>query len=282
VAIYEDDFKMSELESPPTLDHSSDTRFKAYYEEKSASDAARDHFVRIRDRALALLAQNGHRTNDLKVLDIGCNAGTQSRVWAQLGHQVTGLDINEPLIQVARERAQADQLRIQFDLGTATKLPYGDASMDVCLLLELLEHVQDWEACVNEAVRVLAPGGLLYLSTTNALCPKQQEFNLPMYSWYPAPLKRHYEVLSTTTRPELANFARYPAVHWFTYYGLRDYLGARGMACYDRFDLMQNRHQSLPQRIAIGAVRHLPPLRLLGHMLTAGTAVMALKKQAAV
>jgi 2-polyprenyl-3-methyl-5-hydroxy-6-metoxy-1,4-benzoquinol methylase len=55
--------------------------------------------------------------------------------------------------------------------------------MDVCLLPELLEHVADWQSCLNEAARVLRPGGLLYLSTTNVLCPRQQEFNLPLYSF---------------------------------------------------------------------------------------------------
>lgn len=262
----------------PVMDHSSDDRFKAYYEEKSASDELRAHFTRIREKALKLLTENQRPTQNLKVLDIGCNAGTQSRVWAELGHQVTGLDVNEPLIQVARERAKADGLSIQFDLGTATKLPYADASMQVCLLLELLEHVVDWESVVNEAVRVLAPGGLLYLSTTNALCPKQQEFNLPMYSWYPAALKRHYEKLSVTTRQDLANYARYPAVHWFTYYGLRDYLGARSMHCYDRFDLIDTKGSGLGKRVAMGALRSLAPLRFMGHVATAGTSVMALKK----
>lgn len=261
----------------PPADHSSDPRFRAYYEKKSASPAARQHFTRIRDKGLALLTRHGRNTAKLRVLDIGCNAGTQALVWAEQGHRVTGLDINEPLLGVARERAQVAGLEVHFDLGTATRLPYPDGSMDVCLMLELLEHVQDWESCVKEAVRVLAPGGLLYMSTTNALCPVQQEFNLPMYSWYPAPLKRHFEKLSVTTQPHLANFARYPAVHWFTYGGLRRYLGQWGMRCFDRFDLIDDSRSSRLARFATTAVRRFPPLRLLGHVMTAGTSVMALK-----
>ena len=149
--------------------------------------------------------------------------------------------------------------------------------MDVYLMLELLEHVQDWESCVKEAVRVLAPGGLLYMSTTNALCPVQKEFNLPLYSWYPAPVKRHFEKLSVTTQPHLANFARYPAVHWFTYGELRRYLGQWGMQCFDRFDLIDTSRTSAVARGAISAVRFLPPLRWMGHVMTPGTSVMALK-----
>ena len=80
--------------------------------------------------------------------------------------------------------------------------------MDVCLLPELLEHVADWQSCLKEAPRVLRSGGLLYLSTTNVLRPRQEEFNLPLYSWYPGPLKRYCERLAMTTRPALAVMPR--------------------------------------------------------------------------
>jgi 2-polyprenyl-3-methyl-5-hydroxy-6-metoxy-1,4-benzoquinol methylase len=262
------------------MDNSSDSRFKTYYEEKSTSATARQHFERIRLKAMAMLAREGRSTQALRVVDIGCNAGTQALMWAKAGHRVTGLDVNGPLLEVARERARSAGLDLQFDLGTATKLPYADGSMDVCLMLELLEHVQDWEACVNEAVRVLAPGGLLYLSTTNALCPLQQEFDLPMYSWYPGPLKRYFEKLAVTTKPELANYARYPAVHWFTYYGLKRYLVQRQLRCFDRFDrleLVNTQQPSARQRMMVACLKHVPPLRFIGHVLTPGTSVMALK-----
>ena len=100
--------------------------------------------------------------------------------------------------------------------------------MSVCLP-ELLEHVPDWETCLREAARSLDPGGLLYLSTTNVLCPVQSEFNLPLYSWYPGFIKRRYERLAVTTRPAIANYAKYPAVNWFTFYRLRDYLASTGL-----------------------------------------------------
>ncbi len=269
---------MSSDSSKSRFDHSSDSRFRVYYEKTSASAPVRQHFVRLRDKVLALRTRQGRRFDGLRVLDIGCNAGTQALVWAEQGHRVTGLDVNGPLLDVARERAQSAGLEVRFDLGTATSLPYEDGSMDVCMMAELLEHVQDWESCVNEAVRVLAPGGVLYLSTTNALCPKQQEFNLPLYSWYPAALKKHVERLSVTTRPELANYARYPAVHWFTYSGLRNHLGRRSMLCFDRFDLIDTTGYGWVSRNAVAALRRLPPLRWVGHVLTPGTSVMAVKQ----
>ena len=228
---------MRDAKQSSPYDHSSHPSFSAYYTEQSALPRTRERFARVRDKALRLVASEHGHTGPLKVLDIGCGAGTQAWLWTELGHHVHGLDVNGELIEVARERARKDGLQVRFDVGTATSLPYEDGVMDVCLMPELLEHVEDWQTCVREAVRVLKPGGLLYLSTTNALCPAQSEFNLPLYSWYPGPLKRWVERLSVTTRPDLANFARYPAVHWFTFAELRAFLAPMGVRALGRMDV---------------------------------------------
>ena len=149
--------------------------------------------------------------------------------------------------------------------------------MDVCLLLELLEHVPDWEPCLNECSRVLRPQGLLVITTSSKLCPIQQEFNLPLYSWSPAPLKRYFEHLSVTTKPELANFAKYPAVNWFSFYGLRTVLTERGFESMDRFDVINLADKNACIRALIYCIRRIPPLRWLGHMATPGTLVFAVK-----
>jgi 2-polyprenyl-6-hydroxyphenyl methylase/3-demethylubiquinone-9 3-methyltransferase len=260
------------------FDHSSDPNFYAYYANQSASPEAIGRFRRIQLKVLRLLGAEGHRTAGLQIADIGCGAGTQCRLWAELGHGVHGIDVNEPLIELARTRAQEAGLAIKFDVGTATELPYRDACMDVCLLPELLEHVVDWQSCLNEAVRVLRAGGVLYLSTSNALCPLQEEFNLPLYSWYPGFLKRRYERLALTTRPELANHAKYPAVNWFTFYGLRDYLAEHGLESLDRFDMIDTKGRSAIARATVASVRAIPPLRLIGHILTPGTAIFAIRR----
>jgi 2-polyprenyl-6-hydroxyphenyl methylase/3-demethylubiquinone-9 3-methyltransferase len=260
------------------LEHGSDPRFFAYYAEASLSDAAVQRFVNVQSKALALLRAPAHAVQELGVLDIGCGAGTQAILWAEKGHRVSALDVNEPLIELGRARVLERGLKVRFEVGTATALPFGDREFDVCLLPQLLEHVEDWRGCLAEAVRVLKPGGLLYLSTTNKLCPVQHEFNLPLYSWYPALLKRRYEHLARTKRPELANYATYPAVHWFTFYGLSAHLGQLGMRCMDRFDVVDDRSLAPLKRLALSTCRRVAPARFIGHVLSPAVSLFAIKQ----
>jgi len=260
------------------LDHSSDPNFLAYYERESASEETIGRFSRIRDRALALWSERNQRSGLLDVVDIGCGAGTQALLWSELGHRVRALDINEPLLQVGKERARKRGLSVQFELGTATSLPFETGSVDVALVPELLEHVADWEPVVREAARVLRPGGVLYLSTTNWLCPVQDEFNLPLYSWYPSPLKRHFEKLSVTTRPAIANYARYPAVNWFSFFQLRNYLAPLGFESLDRFDMLARQPLSGAKRFVAQLARSTAPARVIGQMFTNGTTIYAVKR----
>jgi 2-polyprenyl-6-hydroxyphenyl methylase/3-demethylubiquinone-9 3-methyltransferase len=266
------------VESMPHEDysHSSDERFIEYYAQQSQSAETAARFRRVRDRAVALLAESG-RHGPFDVADIGCGAGTQALLWAELGHRVSALDVNEPLVKLARTRAAEQGLTIRFDVGTATALPYADASVDAVLLPELLEHIADWQGCMNEAVRILRPSGLFYLSTTNWLCPRQEEFTLPLYSWYPGKLKRWCENKAITTHPQWANYARYPAVNWFSYFELSRWLHARGFATRDRFDMLAAQPIGGLTRSIVSSIRMLPPLRLLAHMATAGTTVWAVR-----
>ena len=257
-------------------DHTTHQDFYEYYADESQSEATRQRFLGIRAAVLRVAVQ-ARMDAPFDVADIGCGAGTQSRLWAECGHRVFGVDVNEPLIRLAKKRAAEQGVDVTFEVGTATALPWANQTMDVCLVPELLEHVADWQSCVNEAARVLRPGGLLYISTTNVLCPKQQEFNLPLYSWYPSPLKRYCERLAVTTRPAIAGYAKYPAVHWFSFYGLRNFLAPLGFRCLDRFDLIDTAGKGRLAQFIVRLLRGSPLLRFLGHMATPSTYLVAVK-----
>jgi 2-polyprenyl-6-hydroxyphenyl methylase/3-demethylubiquinone-9 3-methyltransferase len=249
--------------------------FYAYYEKESTSDEALLRF----DAILATLSRLlGQQKRVLDVADIGCGAGTQSRLWAEKGHRVVGADINEALVSLARQRARQSGLDIGFSVASATALPWADQSMDLCIAPELLEHVADWKGVLSELMRVLRPGGALFISTSNRLCPKQEEFTLPLYSWYPRFIQRRVERLARTTRPQLAGYATYPAVNWFTFYGLRDHLATDGVVCMDRFDMIDVKRHGRLAGLTVGLVRMFRPLRFFGHVVTPYTVLLGVKR----
>jgi len=247
----------------------------AYFAAQSQSEESRARFESIYSILVRAL---GERREPLDVGDIGCGAGVQSQLWAQRGHRVFALDVNEPLIRLAHERATAAGHSIEFRIGSASALPLEDQSLDVCIAADLIEHVPEWERCLDEFARVLRPRGVLFLNTSNRLCPVQQEFSLPLYSWYPTRLKRHYEELARTSRPELAGHATYPAVNWFSFYQLRRELDRRGMDARDRFDLADTSSMSAAGAGVIGMIRGVPPLRWMGHVFTPYTLVVGIKR----
>jgi 2-polyprenyl-6-hydroxyphenyl methylase/3-demethylubiquinone-9 3-methyltransferase len=252
-------------------------RFVEYYARQSQTAETRRRFTSIRDAVQRIVRTTHGERGPLDVLDIGCGAGMLAMIWAESGHRAHGLDVNRQLLELGRQRALEAGLNVDWRVGSALALPWGDEAMDVCLALGFLEHVAAWETCLDELVRVLRPGGVLFLSTTNKLCPVQQEFNLPLYSWYPRALKRRYEQLASSARPELVNFTSCPAVNWFTFYGLRDALAARGCQSMDRFDLIDLSGKGRARTIIIHAVRRIRPLRWLAHVATPYTLVAALK-----
>ena len=257
--------------------HETAPDFRRYYEDNHDSPAARARFIPVMERVLEVRLRRGLSAERLSVLDIGCGPGAQCLLWAEGGHRVSGVDISADFVELARKRLERHGLNGDFETASATALPIGSSSKDVVLLPELLEHVADWQSVISEADRVLKPEGVLYLSTTNVLCPKQMEFELPLYSWYPDFVKRKVKRLSVTSHPHFANHAQYPAVNWFTYRGLIHHLEAMGYKCYTRFDLFRHEGRGKLTSPALRWARDSGLLGLAGQILTAFTVLYCVK-----
>jgi 2-polyprenyl-6-hydroxyphenyl methylase/3-demethylubiquinone-9 3-methyltransferase len=107
----------------------------------------------------------------------------------------------------------------------------------------------------------------------------QQEFSLPGYSWYPSSLKKHCERLAVTTHGHWVQHTSFPAVHWFSFYQLRDYLDERGVTARDRFDVMQT-NGSFGRSAVVRAIRSSNVLRFAAHVLTPYTVVVGYRRAA--
>ncbi|KFZ31958.1 3-demethylubiquinone-9 3-methyltransferase [Pseudidiomarina salinarum] len=106
---------------------------------------------------------------DLEVLDIGCGGGLLSEALAQAGARVTGIDLAEQSLQVARLHAREESnLDIDYQCIAAEDFAAQHPEQyDVVTCLEMLEHVPDPSAIVAAAAQALKPGGKIFFSTLN-------------------------------------------------------------------------------------------------------------------
>ncbi|MGR2740167.1 class I SAM-dependent methyltransferase [Billgrantia sp. Q4P2] len=100
-----------------------------------------------------------------RVLDIACGSGTAALVAARRYCEVAGIDYVPELIERARQRATADDLEVEFEVGDAQALPYPDDSFDVVLSIYGVQFAPDQRRAAQEMLRVLRPGGRIGLAT---------------------------------------------------------------------------------------------------------------------
>ncbi len=124
----------------------------------------------IREQILAHTGRDGRAArpfDGLSVLDIGCGGGLIAEPLARLGAKVTGLDPSPETIAAADRHADAQGLAIEYIDGTTEELGATGRRFDCVLALEVIEHVPDVAAFLESCVPLIAPGGLLLLSTLN-------------------------------------------------------------------------------------------------------------------
>lgn len=102
------------------------------------------------------------------VLDIGCGGGILSEVLVKEGARVTGLDISESLLDIARLHSQQSNLDICYCNATAEEYALkSNRAFDVITCMELLEHVPDPQSIIKACAVLLKPDGQAFFSTIN-------------------------------------------------------------------------------------------------------------------
>ncbi len=99
----------------------------------------------------------------LRVLDAGTGSGAVPEALAGAGARAVGLDL--------ADHRSGGVASTPFVLGTGERLPFGDGAFNGAVSSNVLEHVPDPWAAIGELVRVVRPGGFVYLSFTNWLSP---------------------------------------------------------------------------------------------------------------
>ncbi len=116
---------------------------------------------------LARYAFASRFTAGKRVLDAGCGTGYGTAALAMRAASVTGVDVAPEAIAYSTEHSIASNT--VYLQASATNVPLATASLDVITAFEVIEHLGNWRALLEESRRLLAAGGLFLVSTPNRL-----------------------------------------------------------------------------------------------------------------
>ncbi|HXF84804.1 MAG TPA: bifunctional 2-polyprenyl-6-hydroxyphenol methylase/3-demethylubiquinol 3-O-methyltransferase UbiG [Anaerolineales bacterium] len=148
-------------------------------------------------------------TANPKILDVGCGGGILSEALAKAGARVTGLDLSEASLRVARQHAQSQGLQIDYRYESVQDVAEKEAeTFDAVVCMEMLEHVPEPAKVVAACAKALKPGGHAFFSTINRT-PKAFLFAIIGGEYILRLLPRGTHTYSKLIRPqELKDWAR--------------------------------------------------------------------------
>ena len=143
-------------------------------------------------------------TPETRVLDVGCGAGFLSNELGLAQLQVTGVDLSEESLIVARKYDSTK--KIKYLLADAYQLPFENASFDVITAMDFLEHVERPHDVIKEFSRVLKPNGLFIFHTFNRN-PVAYFVIIKLVEWFVKNTPKNMHVLHLFIKPkELKQF----------------------------------------------------------------------------
>lgn len=132
-----------------------------------------DYFTRVKaGYLLDLLAAHFGRTEDLRLLDVGCGVGNYHPLLAGKVGAISGTDVSPACVVEAATRNPG----VSYQPYDGERLPYADDSFDAAVTICVMHHVPpaQWPSFAAEMKRVLRPGGLAVVFEHNPLNPLTQ------------------------------------------------------------------------------------------------------------
>jgi len=106
------------------------------------------------------------RETGKKVLDLGCGVGYGAQMLSKMGKEVVAVDVSSDAIDYAKAKYPGPS----FVIASGEKLPFSDKYFDSVIAYDVIEHVEDQDAFLDEIRRVLKKEGTLFISTPNPRC----------------------------------------------------------------------------------------------------------------
>ncbi len=106
---------------------------------------------------------------DMHILDVGCGTANFSLKLTQRGARVTGIDISEKMLEIARKRALQKKMDIEFKRMDSQNLEFPDSFFDGVLSMATIEFIAEPQQMIEEMFRVCKKGGFILVGTINRL-----------------------------------------------------------------------------------------------------------------
>jgi len=103
----------------------------------------------------------------MKVLDVGCGTGNFSLKLAKRGCKVVGIDVSNAMLEIAKKKAEMENLNIKFLKMDAHNLDFEDESFDGVFSIATVEFIEDFQKAIDEMFRVVKKGGQILIGTIN-------------------------------------------------------------------------------------------------------------------
>jgi 2-polyprenyl-6-hydroxyphenyl methylase/3-demethylubiquinone-9 3-methyltransferase len=134
----------------------------------------------------------------LAILDVACGGGFLSNPLATAGHHVTGIDLSEDSLAVARRHdATRSVTYVPMD---ARRLAFPDGQFDAVCMMDFLEHLAERDEVISEASRVLKPGGWFFFHTFNRT-PISGLIAIKGVEWFVKNTPQHMHVYELFLKP---------------------------------------------------------------------------------
>ncbi len=139
-------------------------------------DATRGYPPGVAEQVADAIVAAAGATPESRFLELGIGTGRIAFPLIARGYDYSGIDLSEPMmaqlrakvVDYAKAHPQAS-LRLDLRQGDSTRLPYADNSFDVVLTVHVLHLIPNWQQAIQEAVRVLKPGGIYLNGADDAM-----------------------------------------------------------------------------------------------------------------
>ena len=165
-----------------------------------------------------------HSIPKAQVLDVGCGGGFLSNELAKNGYKVTGVDLSQDSLHVAKIYDVTQS--VKYEVADAYELPYPDGSFDVITAMDFLEHVERPGEIIKEFARVLKPGGVFFFHTFNRNVLSWL-IAIKLVEWFVKNTPKNMHIIRLFIKPrEIKKYCRDAGIWVYEIKGLRPVLSS--------------------------------------------------------